>query len=338
MLSAKRTALDHVPVPVQQGGERWCGAVARELEEVRVAVPWSHRAPSVRGSLAAGRGYSRPYPPPPVPPIGALVPVLVHAAHRSPARALARRLLEDGGQVRATAREGVALLRAEGIFTASCDPDDEGTLEAALTRVHTLVVLLGGLGRTDLDGLRREGLVAARAAEGAGIERAILVTAPGSDVSARDALRRTHGEVAAAFAELPLPSIEVRTGLVDTPATTDLLLGAGLPEEERARTVAPVPLVDLIELVVAIDHARSRAAEGHLVVAADGATRRSIEEHLALAAGASASGQGGRLTGRRIPSAGARDALLDALDGPWWEEDPLVPDAWSLFDVPVSTP
>jgi len=263
------------------------------------------------------------------------VPVLVHAAHRPPARALARRLLEDGGQIRATAREGVALLRAEGVFTASCDPDDEGTLEAALTRVHTLVVFLGGLGRADLEGLRREGSAAARAAEGAGIERAILVTAPGADVSAKDDLRRIHGEVAAEFAVLPFPSIEVRVGLLDTPATADLLLAAGLPEQDRARTVAPVPLSDLLELVVAIDHARSRAAEGHLVVAADGAVRRSIEEHLSLVA-AGASGQGGRLTGRRVPSPARRDALLAALDGPWWEEDPLVPDAWALFDVPAT--
>lgn len=264
------------------------------------------------------------------------MPVLVHAAHRAPARALARRLLEDGGQIRATATEGVALLRSEGIFTASCDPDDEGTLEAALTRVHTLVVMLGGLGRASAEGVLREGLAAARAAEGAGIERAVLVTLAGAGASAADELRRAHCEVAAAFADLPLPSIEVRTGLVDTPATTDLLLAAGLPPEERARRVAPVPLADLIELVVAIDHARSRATDGHLVVAADGPVRRTIDEHLALAGAArDASGTAGRLTGRRVPSSAARDALIATLDGPWWTEDPLVPDAWTLFDVPV---
>jgi hypothetical protein len=264
------------------------------------------------------------------------MPVLVHAAHRAPARALARRLLEDGGQIRATATEGVALLRSEGIFTAACDPDDEGTLEAALTRVHTLVVLLGGLGSASVDGVLREGLAAARAAEGAGIERAVLVTLAGAGAGARDPLRRAHGEVAVAFAALPLPTIEVRTGLVDTPATTDLLLAAGLPPEDRSRIVSPVALHDLVELVVAIDHARSRASDGHLVVAADGAARRTIDEHLALATAArQASGTAGRLTGRRVPSAGARDALLATLDGPWWTDDAVVPDAWTLFDVPV---
>jgi hypothetical protein len=264
------------------------------------------------------------------------MPVLVHAAHRAPARALARRLLEDGGQIRATATEGVALLRSEGIFTAACDPDDEGTLEAALTRVHTLVVMLGGLGRASADGVRREGLAAARAADGAGIERAVLVTLAGSGASAGDELRRAHGEVASAFAALPLPSIEVRTGLVDTPATTDLLLAAGLPPSDRTRRVAPVPVRDLIELVVAIDHARSRATDGHLVVAADGPSRRTLDEHLALAAAArEASGTAGRLTGRRVPTPAVRDALIATLDGPWWTDDPFVPDAWTLFDVPV---
>jgi len=258
------------------------------------------------------------------------MPVLVHAAHRRPSRTIARRLLLDGGQIRATANDGVGSLRAEGIFTASCDPDDEGTLEAALTRVHTLVVLLGGLGQDDHAEVRNEGLIAARAAEGAGIERAILVTLAGSTHGAGDALRRVHAEVADAFAALPLPSIEVRTGLVDTPAATDLLLGAGLSAEERARTVAPVGLDALAELVTAIDHARSSAAEGHLVVAADGPKRCSIDAHL----GERASAEGGRrLTGRRVPTPAAREALLAALDGPWWTDDPLIPDAWALFDV-----
>lgn len=262
------------------------------------------------------------------------MPVLVHAAHRAPARSLARRLLEDGGQIRATASTGVGLLRAEGIFTASCDPDDEGTLEAALTRVHTLVVLLGGLGHATTEGIVREGLAAARAAEGAEVQRVILVTLVGADPSSGDALRRAHGEVAAAFAALPLPTIEIRTGLVDTPTSTDMLLAAGLPPGVRARTVAPVPLDDLIELVVAIDHARSRAADGHLVVAADGPVRRTVEEHLALRPAGAGAGSG-RLTGRRVPSSAEREALLATLAGPWWTEDPLVPDAWTLFDVPV---
>lgn len=260
------------------------------------------------------------------------MPVLVHAAHRTVARSLAVRLVAEGGQVRATARGGVGALRAQGVFTAACDPDDEGRLEAALTQVHTLVVLLGGLGRADVDTVRCEGAAAARAAEGAAVQRAVLLTLAGAGPDASDPLRRAHGEVADLFAALPLPTIEVRTGLLDTPAATDLLLGAGIPMEERTRRIAPVAVDDLVELVVSIDHARGRASEGHLVVAADGPVRRTLDEHLGLVG----DGGGGRLTGRRVPTAAERSALLATLDGPWWTDDPLVPDAWTLFDVPVS--
>jgi hypothetical protein len=266
------------------------------------------------------------------------MPVLVHAAHRTLGRALARRLLEEGGQVRATASDGVALLRAEGIFTAACDADDEGTLEAALTQVHTLVVLLGGLGRADADVVRQEGLAAARAAEGSGIERAVVVTLAGSAADAVDPLRRAHGAVADAFARLPLPSIELRTGLVATQAATDLLLSAGLPAEVRAGQVAPVAPDELLELVVAVDRARGRAEEGHLIAVADGRTRCTLEEHLARSAPMSATTGRPRLTGRRVPSPAVRDALLTTLAGPWWSDDPQLPDAWDLFGVVPAVP
>ena len=255
------------------------------------------------------------------------MPVLVHAAHRPLGRAMVRRLKEEGGQVRATAATGVSLLRAEGVHTAACEPDDEGVLEAALTQVHTLVVLLGGLGSADVAAVRDEGLAAARAAEGAGVSRAVLVTVAGADVTAADELRRVHGEVAAAFADLPLPSVELRTGLVDTPGLRDLLVAAGLPTELRDRIVAPVRPSDLVELVVAVDDARSSATEGHLVLAADGPHR----QPLATFIGASADRR--RLTGRRVPTAPAREALLAALEGPWWTDDTSVPDAWALFGV-----
>lgn len=265
------------------------------------------------------------------------MPVLVHAAHRKLGRALTRRLLEEGGQVRATASDSVALLRAAGVFTAACDADDEGTLEAALTQVHTLVVLLGGLGRPDAEVVRREGLAAARAADGAGVERVVLVTLAGADVDAPDPLRRAHGDVARAFAALSLPSIELRTGLVATPAAFDLLLAAGLPPEVRAQQVAPVAASDLLELVVAVDRARSRAEAGHLVVAAHGRTRRTLEEHLMQRSTATDEDQvadgRSRLLGRRVPSQAVRDALVETLTGPWWTEDQEVPDAWDLFDV-----
>jgi len=255
------------------------------------------------------------------------MPVLVHAAHRPLGRLLARRLQEEGGQVRATASSAVAALRAAGIHTAACDPDDEGVLEAALTQVHTLVVILGGLGLEDVTTVREEGLAAARAAEGADIGRAVLVTVAGADIDAHDDLRRVHGEVADAFAALPLPSVELRTGLVDTPGLRDLLVTAGPPEALRSRIVAPVSAAALIELIVAVDGARTAATTGHLVLAADGTERLPLEALLTTAAA------GSRLTGRRVPSAAARSALLTRLEGDWWTDDPHVPDGWELFGV-----
>jgi len=253
------------------------------------------------------------------------VPVLVHAAHRPLAQRLASLLLAEGGQVRATAATGVAALRASGVFTANCDPDDEGTLEAALTNVHTLVVLLGGIGTDDVAAVRAEGLAAARAAGGADIARAVLVTLCGSTPTASDPLRRAHAEVAAAFAALPLPTVEVRTGLVDTPALRALLRTAGLGPAERGIEAAPVAADALLRLIVAIDAARSRASEGHLVLAADGPRRVRISD---LGAG-----DDGPRTGMRLPGEAARTLLMQVLEGPWRDADPTILDAWALFGV-----
>jgi len=262
------------------------------------------------------------------------MPVLVHAAHRPLARRLVHRLLAEGGQVRALAARDVASLRAGGVFVASGDPDDEGTLEAALTGVHTLVVLLGGLGTLESTKVTKEGLAAARAAEGAGIQRLILVTAVGSHADAQDALRLAHARVSDAVAALPLPSVELRVGLVDTAATRGMLVAAGLPAELRGRDVAPVRVDDLLELIVAIDDARSTAREGHLVLAADGPRRGPLDHYLA----ARGTQPGGGLTGGRLPSTEQRATLCEALDGPWWNEDPAVPDAWALFGITPSSP
>jgi uncharacterized protein YbjT (DUF2867 family) len=261
------------------------------------------------------------------------VPVLVHAAHRPVARRLVHRLLAEGGEVRALAASEVASLRAAGAFVASADPDDEGTLEAALTGAHTLVVLLGGLGAADPGRVVAEGHAAARAADGAGIQRFVLVTIAGADEAASDALRRAHAQVAAHVAALPLPSIELRVGLIDTVAARSMLVGAGLPAELRDRAVAPVRVDDLLDLVVAVDDARASARDGHLVLSADGPRRAPLVDYLASQERTTPG-----LTGRRLlPDAGRR-ALCDTLTGPWWTEDETVPDAWQLFGLTPTSP
>jgi uncharacterized protein YbjT (DUF2867 family) len=252
------------------------------------------------------------------------VPVLVNGADRPLAGRLVRRLLGEGGQVRALARDGVAALRAAGVFTAVGDPDDEGLLEAACTNVHTLVHLAGGLGRPDPDAVVAEGRAVAAAAEGAGVARVLLVTLAGAAPDAGDALRRAHAEVSAAVARADVPSVEVRVGLVDTPSARRLLRAAGPPADLTARSVMPVVADDLVGLLVALDAARSRAAEGHLVLAATGPDVP-LSELLA--------GDGGGRRGARLPSPEVRTALLETLAGPWCEPDDTVPDAWALLDV-----
>jgi len=256
------------------------------------------------------------------------VPVLVNAAHRSVARTLVARLLAEGGQVRALAAAGVAALRTSGVFTAVGDPDDEGLLEAACTGVHTLVHLAGGLGG-DPDAVRAEGQAVANAAVGAGVRRVLLVTLAGAAPDADDPLRRAHAEVAAAVAALDVPSVEVRVGLVDTPAVRGLLRAAGPPPELLDVPVAPVAAADLVEVLVALDAARSRATDGHLVLAATGPD---------VTLGAVLADGGGR-RGARLPTPAARAAVMTTLAGPWAGSDPSVPSAWDVLGlVPGGAP
>jgi uncharacterized protein YbjT (DUF2867 family) len=251
------------------------------------------------------------------------VPVLVNAAHRPVARLLLARLIEEGGQVRALARDGVPALRAAGVFTAVGDPDDEELLEAACTGVHTLVHLAGGIGG-DPATVEAEGRAVAAAAEGAGIRRVLLVTMAGSVADAEDPLRRAHAAVAAAVAAADVPSVEVRVGIVDTPGIRALLRSAGPPPELRDHAVEPVAAADLVEVLVALDAARSRATDGHLVLAATGSDA-TVGDLLDAAPGPR--------RGARLPSAAVRDALLATLAGPWVEPDPDAPSAWDLLGV-----
>lgn len=257
------------------------------------------------------------------------MPVLVNAADRPVASLLVRRLLDEGGQVRAVARGDVAALRSAGVFTAVGDPDDEGLLEAACTGVHTLVHLAGGLGRPDPEAIVAEGRAVAAAAEGAGVARVLLVTLVGTDADADDALRRAHAAVSSAVATADVPSVEVRVGLVDTPTTRRLLRAAGPPPELASRAVMPVPAADLVEVLVALDAARSSATEGHLVIAAGG-------PDVALTT-LLADGDPVR-RGARLPSPAVREALMDTLAGPWREPDPAVPDAWGLLGLAAPRP
>jgi hypothetical protein len=263
-------------------------------------------------------------------PDRSFVPVLVTSAHRAFARSIVLRLLEEGGQVRATALEGVDVLRAAGAHVAVAAPDDEGRLEAALTSVHTLVHPVGGLTDGRWATLTEEARGVVRAASAAGVRRAIVVTIVGAVPDAHDRLRRTHAEVEDLFAEADVPSVVVRASLVDDPHTRDVLLTAGLDEGTLERTLAPVRRADLVELVVRLDRARSEARTGHLVLRAEGPVRMPLGA--LLPAGPTS------LVGRRLLDPAARDVLVETLAGPWTDPDATLPDGFALMGMVPAAP
>ena len=257
------------------------------------------------------------------------MPVLVTSAQRALPRRIARRLLDEGGEVRAYAHGDASSLRAAGAMVASGEVDDEGRLEAAMEQVHTVIHVGGGLLSTDLDALERDADVVATAAANAGVARVILLSLPGADSHAEEPLRRAKGRVEQRFEQAEPPSVVLRVSWLDTDTVTDALLASGLANELGHVEIAPVRVEDLVELVVAFDRARSSAAEGHLVVAADGPQRRTVAAHLRRREGERAS-----LVGRRLPSQGVMDRLRRAVtDGPWWTTDPVVVDGWAFADL-----
>lgn len=255
------------------------------------------------------------------------MPVLVVAAGRTLAGRIALRLLDEGGQVRAVTRSRVGELRAAGIHVAVADADDVGRIEAAATQVHTVVHLAGGIDEGADEGAAgrvvAEALAVVAAAEAAAVRRLVLVTMTGAAHDADDALRRAHARAEEAAAAAAPPSIVVRAPLVDTPNLRALVRMLGPDEGLAARAVPVVVTEDLVELVVALDRARSSATAGHLVLAAPGHRRRTVGE---LAAA-------GSRVGARLMTPEARAALARTLMGPWEEADPSVPDAWRLLDV-----
>jgi uncharacterized protein YbjT (DUF2867 family) len=256
------------------------------------------------------------------------MPVLVTGAHRPLARRIAAALLEDGGEVRAHASGDVGVLRAAGAIVASGTGDDEGHLEAALAQVHTVVHVGRGLLAPAPEVLVSEAAVLARAATGAGVRRIVALSVPGAGVGADDPLRAAMGEVERTLATAPVPTVAVRTSLVDTPATRDALATAGLSPEEREAPVAPVRVEDVVALVVAFDRLRSSAATGHATFRADGPTVLTLGAYLERV-GVARPGSGS-LVGRRALDPARVPMLLPSLRGRWVGDDADGPDAWSF--------
>ncbi|HEX9888918.1 MAG TPA: NAD(P)H-binding protein [Nitriliruptorales bacterium] len=261
------------------------------------------------------------------------MPVLVTRAHTTLGQLTVARVLRSGGEVRAfvTGAVDVQALRGAGAIVASGDLLDEGHLEAAMEQVHTVVHLGRGLLAPSADLVVEEAATVLTAALGAGVQRLITTSAPGAAPGVMDRFRAALGEVEQLFATAPLPSVALRTSLVDTPALRDALAGVRSPASTLATEVAPVRVEDVVEALWFLDDIRATAHEGHVVLAAPGPERMSIADYLDRA-GVGAPGAVGRLVGRVWRDPATQPLLAGGLPGPWVPEAEW-PSVWELAGI-----
>jgi len=189
------------------------------------------------------------------------MPVLVTGATGLVGRALCARLLEEGGQVRAFVRHDDPALRALGVHVAIGDALDVPKLESALTRVHTIVHLVGGLfpeRGVSYDDLNRDAteaaVIAARAAD---VGRFIFLSHVGADAGSSNEFLAAKGKAeehirGGGFGYAIFRCAPIVEGL---PATVEHLRRGpllGMPGSGRQR-VTPVALADVVEAIVSAD-------------------------------------------------------------------------------------
>lgn len=259
--------------------------------------------------------------------------MLVTPAEGTLGHLVVARILRFGGEVRAfCGRAGdPQALRAAGAIVATGDPLDEGHLEAALQDVHTVVHLAADPLRPDVRRIREEAACVVGAGVGARVQRLIVLSLIGADASAPDPLRSALGQVEQRVADAPVPSIVLRTSLVDTPELRDALAALRPRGEQLDTPVAPLRPADVAELIAAFDAARSEATAGHVVFAAEGAERMPLATYLARVGVLQQEGDGsGRLVGRVWRPESALALVRAALDGALVGEEPWVLDAFAF--------
>ena len=188
------------------------------------------------------------------------VPVLIAAASDDLGLVvpLARRLREDGGEVRCYLPEDDGELRHLGCKIAVGHPLDEMNLEASLTNVHTFVPVLPDIAGIDdpetLELVAAYGRVAAQAAGDSSIEQTIL---PLPAIPGPHPVGQALAEVAAQFLAASRPVCVLRTGLVwrhDGPLAAGMrALAATLPPDLEGSVVSAVALDDLVTLLAEVD-------------------------------------------------------------------------------------
>lgn len=189
------------------------------------------------------------------------MPVLITGATGLVGRALSARLADEGGQVRAYVRRDDPALRALGVHVAIGAADDVERLESALTQVHTIVHLVGGIWPdrdVTYDWLNRDttesAVIAARAA---GVRRFVFLSFLGADPASPNeflaAKGRAEGHVAGSgMQHAILRCAPVAEGLARTFERLARGPVVSVPGDGRQR-VAPVPLADVVDAIVAAD-------------------------------------------------------------------------------------
>ncbi len=127
-----------------------------------------------------------------------------------------------------------------------------------------------------------------------------------------DALRQVCAGVEDALVAMPLPTMVVRTSLVDAPDLRDALVSAAGTLPDTDVEVAPLHTDDVVDALVALDAARSTTTEGHLVLRLQGTRQplRGYLDHL-----------GDAMVGRVYVPASRVPLLAPSLMTPWGEPD-----------------
>jgi uncharacterized protein YbjT (DUF2867 family) len=195
------------------------------------------------------------------------------------------RMLAERDEVRATVRrpEAADELRAFGAKVAVREATEPDDLIEVLSRVHTLVHLVGGLNQPDADEMIRANhgstLAAVVAAKEAGVRRLILLSIPGADPHAAHPFLRAKGLAEEAVVQSGLEHAVLRCANVYGLGGlwfTATVVGAehGFVVGDGSQRLAPLFVDDVGATVAAIDDRRDRVEgtwhlEGPDVVSAD---------------------------------------------------------------------